>query len=78
MTRKAFFDELAFLLDVQESTLNEKTKFREMGNYNSLVAIGIVSMLEEKVDTKLDIWQLRNLNNIGELIDLVGREKIKE
>lgn len=77
MTRKALFEELAFLLDVQESTLNEKTKFREMENYNSLVAIGIVSMLEEKVGTKLDIGQLRDLNTIGELIDLVGREKFE-
>jgi len=78
MTRKALFEELAFLLDVQESTLNEKTKFREIESYNSLIAIGIVSMLEEKVGAKLDIWQLKNLNTIGELIDLVGREKFKE
>lgn len=78
MTRKALFEELAFLLDVPENTLDEKTKFRELDNYNSLVAIGIVSMLEEKVETKLDIWQLRNLKNVGELMDLVGREKFEE
>jgi acyl carrier protein len=35
-------------------------------------------MLEEKVGTKLDIWQLRNLKNVGELMDLVGREKFEE
>jgi acyl carrier protein len=78
MTRTALFEELAFLLDVPENTLDEKTKFRELDNYNSLVAIGIVSMLEEKVETKLDIWQLRNLKNVGELIELVGREKFEE
>ena len=78
MTRKELFEELAFLLDVPENTLDEKTKFRELDNYNSLVAIGIVSMLEEKVGTKLDIWQLRNLRNVGELMDLVGREKFEE
>jgi acyl carrier protein len=78
MTRKALLEELAFLLDVPENTLDEKTKFRELDNYNSLVAIGIVSMLEEKVGTKLDIWQLRNLKNVGELMDLVGREKFEE
>ena len=78
MTRTALFEELAFLLDVPENTLDEKTKFRELDNYNSLVAIGIVSMLEEKVETKLDIWQLRNLKNVGELMDLVGREKFEE
>ena len=78
MTRKELFEELAFLLDVPENTLDEKTKFRELDNYNSLVAIGIVSMLEEKVGTKLDIWQLRNLKNVGELMDLVGREKFEE
>jgi len=78
MTRKALLEELAFLLDVPENTLDEKTKFRELDNYNSLVAIGIVSMLEEKVGAKLDIWQLRNLKNVGELMDLVGREKFEE
>jgi acyl carrier protein len=78
MTRKALFEELAFLLDVPENTLDEKTKFRELDNFNSLVAIGIVSMLEEKAGTKLDIWQLRNLRNVGELMDLVGREKFEE
>jgi len=78
MTRKELFEELAFLLDVPENTLDEKTKFRELDNYNSLVAIGIVSMLEEKIETKLDIWQLKNLKNVGELMDLVGREKFEE
>lgn len=78
MTRKAFFEELVFLFDIPENTLNEETKFRELENYNSLVAIGIVSMLEEKFDVKLSIWQLKDLKNVGELMDLVGREKFEE
>ena len=63
MTVNAFFEELAFLLDVDPSMLNVSTDFRSMENYNSLVAIGILAMIEEKTGAKLDIWQLRDLKN---------------
>jgi len=78
MTANAFFEELAFLLDVDPSMLNESTDFRSMENYNSLVAIGILAMIEEKTGVKLDIWQLRDLKNIGQLMDLMGRKEFEE
>lgn len=78
MKVKKFFEELAFLFDVNVSELNEMTDFRTMENYNSLVAIGIVSMIEENTGVNLDIWKLRNLKNIGELMDLMGRGKFEE
>ena len=78
MIVSAFFEELAFLLDVDPAMLNESTDFRSMENYNSLVAIGIVAMIEEKTGAKLDIWQLRDLKNIGQLMDLVGRKEFEE
>lgn len=78
MTRNDFFNELAFLLDEEPSKVNELNDFRANPNYNSLVAIGITAMLEEKIGAKIDIWQLRDLKNVGELMDLVGREKFEE
>ncbi len=78
MKIRILFEELAFLLDVEPEIIDETTSFREMQNYNSLVAVGIVSMLEEKTGAKIDIWQLRDLKNVGQLMDLVGREKFEE
>jgi len=78
MTRNDFFNELAFLLDEEPSKVNELNDFRANPNYNSLVAIGITAMLEEKIGAKIDIWQLRDLKNVRELMDLVGREKFEE
>lgn len=49
-----------------------ETKFRELGEWSSLLALSILAMVDEEYDVQLKGEEMRATNTIQELFDLVS------
>lgn len=54
------------------SELTAKTKFRELDEWSSLLALSILAMVDEEYDVQLKGEEMRATNTIQELFDLVS------
>ena len=57
--------------DTEDSVFNTETKFRELDEWSSLVALSIIAMVDEEYDVQLKGEEMRAANTIQELFDLV-------
>lgn len=58
--------------DTDVSTLKPETKFRELDEWSSLSALGVIALADEEFDTELSGSELRQTNTIQELFDLLS------
>lgn len=58
--------------DTDASMFNPETKFRELDEWSSLVALSIMAMVDEEYDVSLKADEMRQTNTIQELFDLVS------
>lgn len=58
--------------DTEESVFNAETKFRELDEWSSLLALSIIAMVDEEYDVQLKGEEMRSANTIQELCDLVA------
>ena len=57
--------------DTEESVFSEETKFRELDEWSSLLALSIIAMVDEEYDVQLKGEEMRSANTILELFKLV-------
>lgn len=57
--------------DTEESVFNAETKFRELDEWSSLLALSIIAMVDEEYDVQLKGEEMRSASTIQELFDLV-------
>ena len=57
--------------DTEESVFNTETKFRELDEWSSLLALSIIAMVDEEYDVQLKGEEMRSASTIQELFDLV-------
>ena len=57
--------------DTEESVFNAETKFRELDEWSSLLALSIIAMVDEEYDVQLKGDEMRSTSTIQELYDLV-------
>lgn len=57
--------------DTEESVFNAETKFRELDEWSSLLALSIIAMVDEEYDVQLKGDEMRSTTTIQELFDLV-------
>lgn len=57
--------------DTEESVFNAETKFRELDEWSSLLALSIIAMVDEEYDVQLKGEEMRSAATIQELFDLV-------
>ncbi len=57
--------------DTEESVFTAETKFRELDEWSSLLALSIIAMVDEEYDVQLKGDEMRSANTIQELFDLV-------
>ncbi len=57
--------------DTEESVFTEETKFRELDEWSSLMALSIIAMVDEEYDVQLKGEEMRSANTIQELFKLV-------
>lgn len=58
--------------DVDEEQLNSTTKFRELDGYTSLVALLIITMIDEEYDVTVTGDDMKQQATIGDLYNLVS------
>ena len=58
--------------DTEVSVFNAETKFRDLDEWSSLLALNILAMVDEEYDIQLKGEEMRAANTIQELFDLVA------
>ncbi len=60
--------------DTDASTLTPETKFRELDEWSSLSALGVIALADEEFDVELSGSEMRQANTIQELFDLISNK----
>jgi len=57
--------------ETEESVFTPETKFRDLDEWSSLIALSVMAMVDEEYDVQLKADEMRNANTIQELFDKV-------
>ncbi len=57
--------------DTEANVFTAETKYRELDEWSSLVALSILAMIDEEYDVQLKGEEMRATNTVRELYDLV-------
>lgn len=72
MEIKVFIEKFGEIFDDTDiSTLSPETKFRDLDEWSSLSALGVIALADEEFDVELSGNDLRQVNTIQELFDLI-------
>lgn len=72
MEIKEFIEKFADIFDdTDAATLTPETKFRELDEWSSLTALGMIAMADEEFDVELSGNELRAANTIQDLFNLI-------
>lgn len=75
MNINEFVQNFADLFDETDASLiTPETKFRDMQEWSSLIALSTMSMIDDEYDVQLTAEQMRNANTVQDLIDIVNAE----
>lgn len=70
-----FIEKFADLFDdTDASTLTPDTNFRDLDEWSSLSALGVIALADEEFDVELPGAELRSVNTIRELFDLISNK----
>ncbi len=72
MEIKEFIEKFAEIFDdTDASTLAPDTNFRELEEWSSLSALGVIALADEEFDVELSGSEMRQANTIQELYNLI-------
>lgn len=75
MEIKEFIEKFAEIFDDTDvATLNPETKFRELDEWSSLSALGVIALADELFDVELSGNEVRQINTIQELYNLLSNK----
>ena len=57
--------------DLDASTLTPETEFKQLEDWNSLVALSIIAMVDEEYDVTIKGNDIKGVTTIGELFNIV-------
>lgn len=60
--------------DTDVSALSPETNFRELDEWSSLSALGVIALADEEFDVELSIKDMREANTIQELYDIITKK----
>lgn len=60
--------------DTDASTLTPETKFRELDEWSSLSALGVIAFADEEFDVELSGSEMKKANTIQELFDIISNK----
>lgn len=58
--------------DTDASVFTAETKFKELEEWSSLVALGIIAMADEEYEVELSGNEIRNADTIQDLFDIIS------
>lgn len=62
--------------DTELSVFVEDTRFRDLDEWSSLVGLAVLNMIVKKYDVRLTPEELKSVNTIAELFNLVSAKSI--
>lgn len=72
MEIKEFIEKFVDIFDDTDvATLTPETKFRELDEWSSLTALGVIAMADEEFNVELSGNELRAANTIQDLFNLI-------
>ena len=75
MEIKEFIEKFAEIFDdTDAATLTPETKFRELDEWSSLSALGVIALADEEFDVELSGNEMKKANSIQELYDLLSNK----
>ena len=75
MEIKEFIEKFAEIFDdTDAATLSPETKFRELDEWSSLSALGVIALADEEFEVELSGNEMRKANTIQELFDLINNK----
>lgn len=57
--------------DTEASAITPETNFRELEEWSSLSALGVIALADEEFDVELSGTEMRQANTVQELFDLI-------
>lgn len=57
--------------DTEASTLSPETNFRELDEWSSLSALGVIALADEEFDVEISGAEMKKANTIKELYELI-------
>lgn len=57
--------------DTDASLFTADTKFKDLDEWSSLIALSVISMVDEEYDVTLKGDDIRNASTVGDLFDIV-------
>lgn len=57
--------------NIDVATFKAETKFRELNEWSSLLALSVMAMIDEEYEVQLKADEMRKTNTIQELFELV-------
>lgn len=61
--------------DTEASVLTPEINFRELEEWSSMIALGVMAMVDDEYDVQLKADEMRKTQTIQELFDLVKSKK---
>ncbi len=61
--------------DTPADTFSENTEFRQLDEWDSMVALMVIAMIDEEFNVKITGDDIRNSNTIADLIAIVASKK---
>lgn len=58
--------------DTDASVFTPETKFRELEEWSSLIALSVMSMIDDEYDVQLTANEMRNAQTIQDLFNIVS------
>lgn len=75
MEIKEFIEKFAEIFDDTDvSTLTPETNFRDLDEWSSLSALGVIALADEEFNVELSGAEMRNANTIQELFDIISKK----
>ena len=72
MELKDFIEKFAEQFDdTDASEINAETKFKELDEWSSLIALGVIGMVDEEYEITLKGEDIRNSNTVEDLFNAV-------
>lgn len=73
MEIKEFIEKFAEIFDdTDAATLSPETNFRDLDEWSSLSALGVIALADEEFDVELSGNEMKKVNTIQELFDLLS------
>lgn len=73
MEIKQFIEKFAEIFDdTDTTTLTPETKFRDLDEWSSLSALGVIALADEEFDVELSGAEMRKTSTIQELFELIS------